>query len=78
MLTADRRWSILHRAEQFFIGLPLPMEDSLLLQVKTALNKRGGWLSSYIDGALLCVGPTEAAQAIRKTPGVLWLVRSEY
>ena len=72
--SADSRWGVLHRTEQYLIGLPLPLEDTLLQRLKAALNKQRGWLSSYIDGALLCLGPPEAAQAIRKLPGVEWLV----
>ena len=70
----DGRWGVLCGAEQFFIGLPLPMEDSLVQQAKAALNRHGGWLSSYLDGTLLCIGPQEAAEAVRQIPGADWLV----
>ena len=50
------------------------MEDRLLQQAKTALNRHGGWLSSYLDGALLCIGPHWAAEAVRQIPGTDWLV----
>lgn len=73
---ADSRWGVLHGARQFLVGLPLPVEDGLLQRAKAALNKQGGWLSSYIDGSLLCIGPPEAAQAARETPGLKWLVSS--
>lgn len=72
----DRRWGVLRGAEQFLVGLPLPVEDGVLQQVQAALNKQGGWLSSYIDGNWLCIGPPEAAQAARETPGLEWLVSS--
>ena len=72
----DGRWGVLCGAEQFLVGLPLPMEDSLLQQAKTALNKHGGWLSSYLDGVLLCIGPQGAAEAVRQIPGTDWLVKA--
>ena len=67
---ADSRWGVLHGAEQFLLELPLPVEDGLLQRAKAALNKQGGWLSSYIDGDLLCIGPREAAHAVQ---GDTWL-----
>ena len=70
----DGRWGVLCGSRQFLIGLPLPMEDSLLQQAKTALNNHGGWLSSYLDGTLLCIGPHGAAEAVRQIPGADWLV----
>ena len=74
MPCVDGRWGVLCGAQQFLIGLPLPMEDRLLQQAKTALNRHGGWLSSYLDGALLCIGPHWAAEAVRQIPGTDWLV----
>ena len=73
--SSDERWGVLRKAAQSLISLPSPIEDRVLQQAKRALNAHGGWLSSYIDGALLCIGPEAAAQAVRKTPGVEWLVR---
>ncbi len=70
----DSRWGILHGAEQFLIGFPLPIEDDQLQRAKAALNQQGGWLSSYVDGALLCIGPPRAAQAVRKISTLQWLV----
>ena len=72
----DGRWGVLRGAQQFLIGLHLPMEDSLLQQAKTALNRHGGWLSSYLDGTLLCIGPHGAAEAVRQIPGTDWLVNA--
>ena len=78
MPCVDGRWGVLGGAEQFLIGLPLPMEDRLLQQAKTALNRHGGWLSSYLDGTLLCIGPHGAAEAVRQIPGADWLVNAAH
>ncbi len=53
-----------------------PMQDEAVLAAKAALLRHGGWASSYLpDNALLCIGGTAAARALRRIPGVLWVVR---
>ena len=72
----DGRWGVLCGSQQFLIGLSIPIEDRLLQQAKNVLNRHGGWLSSYLDGALLCIGPHRAAEAVRQIPGTDWLVNA--
>lgn len=73
----DERWGVLRNAQQFIISMQAPLQDSMLREVKSALNARGGWLSSYLpDSSALGIGPEAAAEAVRRVPGVLWVVRS--
>ena len=74
--TVDRRWGVLHGAQQYLIALRSPLDPDALAGVKSALTSRGGWVSSYVpDGSVLGIGTAAAAQAAGRVPGVLWVVR---
>ena len=75
-VSADPRWGPLRGAQQLLVALAAPMRDEAVLAAKAALLRHGGWASSYLpDSALLCIGGTAAARALRRIPGVLWVVR---
>jgi hypothetical protein len=66
----------LRGTRQLLVALAAPLEDRAVLDVKAVLLAHGGWVSSYLpDSALLGIGGAAAAQALRRVPGVLWVVR---
>ena len=72
----DPRWGPLRGAQQLLVALAAPLEDRAVLDVRAVLLAHGGWVSSYLpDSALLGIGGAAAARALRRVPGVLWVVR---
>ena len=76
--TADARWGVLCcGAQQYIVAMRSPLDDAVLAAVKAALRAHDGWLSSFVpDSSVLGIGPPAAAQAVRRVPGVLWVVRA--
>ena len=74
--TVDRRWGLLHGAQQFLIAMRSPLDSGVLAAVKAALNGHSGWAGSFVpDSSVLGIGTAAAAEAAGRVPGVLWVVR---